>query len=145
MMRIMSLPNGPETDGISAALAQSAAPAFGATAQPAIVAALAALAPEWFRALEWLGVTAVIHVLATWTDSTLLEAAKWVSYLMLFTWMSYKVDQALQWIFRRSSQAEAQVEPMHQVIAVGLGGTMIPMLYIFVQYLAIVLIAKLGS
>ncbi|HVB48170.1 MAG TPA: hypothetical protein VNF69_07250 [Burkholderiales bacterium] len=134
-----------ETVRVSAALAQPAAPAVRATTQPAIVAALAALAPEWFRALEWLGVTAAVHVLATWTDSTLLVAAKWICYLMLFTWMSYKVDQGLQWIFRRSSQTEAQVEPMHQVIAVGLGGTMIPMLYIFVQYLAIVLIARLGS
>lgn len=117
----------------------------GASTQPAIVGILASLAPEWFRAVEWLGVTVAIHILATWTGSSALEAAKWISYLMLFTWLSYKVDRALQWLFRRSGEGEAQAGPMHPVIAVGLGATLIPMLYIFVQYLAIVLISRLGS
>lgn len=119
---------------------------IGASTQPGVVVALAALAPEWFRMLEWLGLTIAIHVLATWTGSTLLEVGKWISYLMLFTSMSYKVDRALQWLFSRSARAEqAGAEPMHPVIAVGLGATLIPMLYIFVQYVAIGLIARLGS
>lgn len=134
-----------EAIAVSEVAAQAPAADAGASRQPAIVGILAALAPEWFRAVEWLGVTVAIHILATWTGSIVLETAKWISYVMLFTWLSYKVDRALQWLFRRSDGSEAQAGPMHPVIAVGLGATLIPMLYIFVQYLAIVLIARLGS
>lgn len=130
----------------AAAQARASAHAAEASEQPVLVVALAALAPEWFRMVEWLGLTIGIHVLATWTGSTLLEFAMWVSYLMLFTWMSYKFDRALRWIFSRPGwTAQTGAEPMHPVIAVGLGATLVPMLYIFVQYIAIVLIARLGS
>ncbi|MDA8110104.1 MAG: hypothetical protein M0015_15985 [Betaproteobacteria bacterium] len=142
----MSSPSTTRSAAVPEAATSLHAAEAAPSTQPGVVVALAELAPEWFRMLEWLGLTIAIHVLATWTGSTLLEVGKWISYLMLFTWMSYKIDRALQWLFSRSARAEqAGAEPMHPVIAVGLGATLIPMLYIFVQYVAIVLIARLGS
>lgn len=142
-MRVMTLPNTPE----AAVLAAPASPAVASVEEEALelTEVLALLAPEWFRMVGWVGLTALVHACATVTDSTLLVVVKWLSYLMLFAWMSHKIDRALLWCVRRWKAAEASIESLRFVVAVGIGGTLIPTLYIFVQYLVIVLVSKLGS
>lgn len=46
---------------------------------------------------------------------------------------------------RRWKAAEASTESLRFVVAIGIGVTLILTLYIFVQYLVIVLVSKLGS
>lgn len=143
-MDAMTIPDAPHAAVVPAVAVPRAAPARAA-AQLDLTELMASLAPEWFRMVEWVGVTALIHACATITDSTLLVAVKWLSYLMLFAWVSHKIDRALLWLVQRSKTAAQSIESLRLVVAVGVGGTLIPTIYIFVQYLVIVLVTKLGG
>lgn len=146
MMPAMTVSDTP----VAAALPASAAPREAAASAAEteafeLTGFLALVAPEWFRLIAWVGLTAVVHAFATVTDSPLLTGVKWLSYLLLFAWVSHKIDRALLWCVRRWKAVEASIDSLRFVVAIGIGGTLIPILYIFVQYLVIVLVSKLGS
>lgn len=148
MMSAMTVPNTPVAAALPASAAAREAAASAAQTETEafeLTGFLALVAPEWFRLIAWVGLTAVVHAFATVTDSPLLIGVKWLSYLLLFAWVSHKIDRALLWCVRRWKAAEASIESLRFVVAIGIGGTLIPTLYIFVQYLVIVLVSKLGS
>jgi len=57
--------------------------------------ARALLAEAWFTFLGFVAATAVVHAVATKTSATPVLIVKWLSYAMLWGWLSYKIDQLI--------------------------------------------------